>query len=207
MVQAELTRISRLVDDLLVLAKTDRSQTLRIAPVDLPSFLGELWHGVSLLADRRFQLGPVPPGTLYADPDLLAQALRNLIVNAIEHTSPRRGLVSLRVRAGEGGGVCFLVEDDGPGIPVAEREQISIAFTASTRRAIGPRRDRPGACDRGGDHRRARRPRGRGELAAGRGQHRARASRFSPAAARACARPERARACGPRAARRSRRPR
>ncbi len=128
MVQAELTRISRLVDDLLVLAKTDRSQTLRIAPVDLPSFLGELWHGVSLLADRRFQLGPVPPGTLYADPDLLAQALRNLIVNAIEHTSPQRGLVSLRVRAGEAGGVSFLVEDDGPGIPVAERERIFDRF-------------------------------------------------------------------------------
>jgi two-component system, OmpR family, sensor kinase len=128
LVQAELTRISRLVDDLLVLAKTDRSQGLRIAPIDLRGFAHELWHGVGALASRRFELGPVPAGTLYADPDLLAQALRNLIVNAIQHTSEDAGVVSLTARADARGWVSFSVEDDGPGIPPAERDRVFDRF-------------------------------------------------------------------------------
>ena len=62
LVQAEIARISRLVDDLLLLAKTEQTEFLRIEPIDLPVYVRELWDGVSLLASRRFELGPVPPG-------------------------------------------------------------------------------------------------------------------------------------------------
>jgi two-component system, OmpR family, sensor kinase len=128
LVQAEIARISRLVDDLLLLAKTEQEQALRMEPIDLPAYVRELWDGMSLLARRRFELGPVPPGTLHADPDRLAQALRNLMSNAIEHTAAERGLVRMRVELLPSQRIRFLVEDDGPGIPVEQRERVFDRF-------------------------------------------------------------------------------
>ena len=49
-------------------------------------------------AERRFELGDIPDGTIAADPDRLAQALRNLLRNAVEHTEPG-GLVRLAADA------------------------------------------------------------------------------------------------------------
>ena len=129
LLQAEIARISRLVDDLLLLAKAEQTQFLRIEPIELAAFVQELWDGMSLLAERRFELGPVPAGTLHADPDRLAQALRNLIANAIDHTAPERGLVRMRRRSRPGGTACgSSVEDDGPGIPPAQRERVFDRF-------------------------------------------------------------------------------
>jgi two-component system OmpR family sensor kinase len=128
LLQAEIARITRLVDDLLLLAKSEQTEFLRLESIDLPAYVGELWDGMSLLAERRFELGPVPAGTLLADPDRLAQAVRNLIGNAIEHTSAEDGLVRLLVEPAAGGRVRFLVEDDGPGIEPAERERVFDRF-------------------------------------------------------------------------------
>jgi two-component system, OmpR family, sensor kinase len=128
LVQAELARINRLVDDLLLLAKSEHTEFLRIESIDLRPFVEQLWDGASLLATRRFELGEPPDGTLRADPDRLAQALRNLLANAIAHTLDVDGLVRLRVERRPGGRVRFLVEDDGPGIPVAQRERVFDRF-------------------------------------------------------------------------------
>jgi two-component system OmpR family sensor kinase len=128
LVQAEIARISRLVDDLLLLAKTEQIEFLRLEQIDLPVYVGELWDGMSLLARRRFELTPVPAGTVRADPDRLAQALRNLVGNAIDHTAAEDGLVRLRVQALPGRGIRFLVEDDGPGIPLDQRERVFHRF-------------------------------------------------------------------------------
>ena len=155
--QAEIVRITRLVDDLLLLAKAEQTQFLRVESISLQSFLGELWDGATLLAPRRFELGEVPAGTLLADPDRLAQALRNLIGNAIEHTRAEDGLVRLLAETGTdwgdtryaripksasaegerlpasverlaGGRLRFVVEDDGPGIPPEQRERVFDRF-------------------------------------------------------------------------------
>jgi two-component system, OmpR family, sensor kinase len=126
--QAEITRISRLVDDLLILAQAERTDFLRTESVDLRSFVTDLWDGVSLTADRSFELGTIADGTLQADPDRLAQALRNLARNAIEHTADRDGLVRLDVTPLAPDRIRFLVADDGPGIPVAERERVFERF-------------------------------------------------------------------------------
>jgi two-component system OmpR family sensor kinase len=128
LIQAEIARISRLVDDLLLLAKTEQTEFLRVDSIELAGFVSELWDGMSLLADRRFELGEVPAGTLRADPDRLAQALRNLVGNAIDHTSAGHGLVRMRVERAPAGHIRFLVEDDGPGIPLDQRERVFHRF-------------------------------------------------------------------------------
>jgi signal transduction histidine kinase len=128
LLQAEIGRISRLVDDLLLLVQTEQTQFLRIESIDVPVFVAELWDGMSLLADRRFELGPLAAGTLQADPDRLAQALRNLAGNAIEHTAEGHGLVRMRVEPAPGGRLRFFVEDDGLGIPVDQRERVFDRF-------------------------------------------------------------------------------
>jgi signal transduction histidine kinase len=131
-VRAEISRISRLVDDMLLLAQADQAEFLRREWIALGPFLRDLWNGLSLTADRRFELA-LPPvgrraaGELRADPDRLAQALRNLGRNAIEHTAPDTGLVRLEVDVTEGR-VRFAVLDDGPGIPPGEREQVFERF-------------------------------------------------------------------------------
>jgi signal transduction histidine kinase len=127
-VQAEIARVTRLVEDLLLLAKSEQGEFLRTEPVDLASFVNQLWDGMSLIADRRFELGPVPEGTLNADPDRLAQALRNLLANAIEHTEPECGLIRLVIERAPGNRVRFVVQDDGPGIPVDQRERVFRRF-------------------------------------------------------------------------------
>jgi signal transduction histidine kinase len=129
LVQAEVARITRLVDDLLLLAKSEQTQFLRLEPIELERFVHELWDGISLLgAERRFELGAVVAGTLLADPDRLAQALRNLLGNAIEHTAAPAGHVRLDVESAGGGWVRFVVQDDGPGIPADQRERVFDRF-------------------------------------------------------------------------------
>jgi two-component system OmpR family sensor kinase len=128
LVQGEIGRISRLIDDLLLLAKSEQTQFLRVEQLDVVPYIGELWAGVTLLAPRDFRLGPLPDGVLSADPDRLAQALRNLLANAIAHTAEGSGVVSLRAVHDGHGRLSFFVEDDGPGIPPAERERVFDRF-------------------------------------------------------------------------------
>jgi signal transduction histidine kinase len=128
LVQAEIARVSRLVDDLLLLAKTEQTTFLRIEPIDLLAWVKELWDGMSVLAQRRFELGPVPEGTLRADPDRLAQALRNLVGNAIDHTAAERVEVRMRTERVGGQRIRFLVEDNGPGIPADQLERVFDRF-------------------------------------------------------------------------------
>jgi two-component system OmpR family sensor kinase len=127
LVQAEVSRITRLVDDLLLLAKSEERQFLHIQAIDLRPYVEDLWDGMSLTAERKFELSQIPDGTLQADPDRLAQALRNLVRNAIEHTTVPDGLVRLDVEV-TNEGLRFVVEDDGPGIAPDQRERVFDRF-------------------------------------------------------------------------------
>jgi two-component system, OmpR family, sensor kinase len=128
LVQAEVSRITRLVDDLLLLAKSEETQFLHVQAIDVRPYIADLWDGMSLTAKRRFELSEIPAGTLHADPDRLAQALRNLARNAIEHTANPDGLVRLDVEQIATDRVRFAVADDGPGIPPDQRELIFDRF-------------------------------------------------------------------------------
>lgn len=128
LVAQEIARISRLVDDMLVLAQLDRADFLHPQTIEVQSFVRELWEGAKLMAERSFELGDVPAGTLRADPDRLAQALRNLFRNAVEHTTAPDGLVRLEAEPEGPASLRFAVVDDGPGIPTAERERVFERF-------------------------------------------------------------------------------
>jgi HAMP domain-containing protein len=63
LVTEELDRMGRFVSDLLVLAKAEQPDFLRVGLVDLGEWAGDLLSRVESLADRRFVLDPVPsPG-------------------------------------------------------------------------------------------------------------------------------------------------
>jgi signal transduction histidine kinase len=128
LVLAEVARITRLVDDLLLLTKAEQTEFLRLGEIELEDYVASLWQGVTPLAERRFELSAPPPGTLRADPDRLAQALRNLLANAIDHTRAPDGLVRLSIRALGAGRIELAVEDDGPGIPPDQRERVFERF-------------------------------------------------------------------------------
>jgi two-component system, OmpR family, sensor kinase len=128
LVAGEIARTSRLVDEMLLLARSERRDFLQYREVELEPFVSELWLGARIGEARRFELGPIPDATLTADPDRLAQALRNLIRNAVEHTRAPDGLVRLEVSARPGQMVRFVVLDNGPGIEDDELEQVFERF-------------------------------------------------------------------------------
>ncbi|HEX5308497.1 MAG TPA: HAMP domain-containing sensor histidine kinase [Solirubrobacteraceae bacterium] len=128
LVSAEVARITRLVDDLLLLTKAEQTEFLRLGEIELEDYVASLWLGTTPLAERRFELSSLPAGTLRADPDRLAQALRNLLANAIDHTRAPDGLVRLSIRELGTGRIEFAVEDDGPGIAPDQRERVFERF-------------------------------------------------------------------------------
>lgn len=125
-VRTEVARMERLVEDLLLLARADEGQLVRPEPVELEPFVSELFDGITLTADRRFELADVPSGVLHADADRVAQVVRNLARNAVEHTEPG-GLVRLTVTRHQDA-VELAIEDDGPGIPEHQRARIFDRF-------------------------------------------------------------------------------
>jgi signal transduction histidine kinase len=128
LVNAEIGRMRRLVDDLLLLAQSERIDFLKTDSVDVERFITQLWDGATLMAERRFELEPIPAGRLRADPDRLAQAVRNLINNAIDHTRPDDGLIRLEALDTRDGELRIAIVDDGPGIPPEEIDRIFERF-------------------------------------------------------------------------------
>jgi signal transduction histidine kinase len=126
LVRTEVERMSRLVDDLLVLAQAGEVQFLHRSPVPLPGFLGDLVAGLRKGQRRAIVLDDVPPLVVDADSDRLAQALRNLVANAVAHAGPG-GTVRVSVER-SAGAVRLLVDDDGPGIAPDQRERVFDRF-------------------------------------------------------------------------------
>jgi signal transduction histidine kinase len=77
--------------------------------------------GLDLTAEIPDHLG------VTGDPSLIAQAVGNLIDNAIKYT-PRGGRVDVAVQPVEEGAAAILVNDNGPGIPDAEKAKVTTRF-------------------------------------------------------------------------------
>ena len=118
-------RLSRLVDDLLLLARADDAGGRALRPV--PVELGEL---VTSLVER-YPSPPVavaiPDDPLWTsgEPEALARVVANLVDNAVRHT---RTTVRVEVQP-DGAYHLVSVTDDGPGIPVADRARVFDRFT------------------------------------------------------------------------------
>jgi two-component system sensor histidine kinase TctE len=121
-------RTARLANQLLTLARAEPGARAESAPIDLKTVAGgEADDWVRQALARDIDLGfELEPATVNGDGLLLREALANLVHNAIEY-SPRGARVT--VRTGSRDGCAFLeVEDDGPGIPQAERARVIERF-------------------------------------------------------------------------------
>ena len=111
-------RLSRLVEDLMLLARLEsREFTLRAEPVDLAAHLEEVIDGYrpqTVEARIRLVAEVADVGVVEIDPDRFAQIAGNLLDNAMRYTAAE-GTVTVRLSAGEGS-VRLDVEDTGPGI-------------------------------------------------------------------------------------------
>ena len=83
----EVRRMERLTDDMLTLAKAERGGLLQPRRVPIDDFVEDLRRDLPLLGPRHYTVESSIHGDLEADPDRLAQVLRNLVTNAVRHTS------------------------------------------------------------------------------------------------------------------------
>jgi signal transduction histidine kinase len=118
---AEVERMERMVEELLGLAKLDERAEIEVRQVDLAALLRELAQ-----ADIRIELGELAAGHVAGSSELLARVVRNLLANARRHAGDS-GRVVMSATAADGR-VVVRVDDDGPGVPPAERERIFERF-------------------------------------------------------------------------------
>jgi two-component system, OmpR family, sensor kinase len=121
-IQDELDRMNRFVDDLLLLAKAPRPDFLRPAPIDLDLFTHDLFAKARSLGDRDWRLDGTGVGIVVADQHRLTQAVMNLADNAVRHTRDAETIWLGSSQIADS--VRLWVRDEGPGIQAADRERI-----------------------------------------------------------------------------------
>ena len=138
LVTDELDRMSRFVDDLLLLAKSEREDFLRVTQIELGALTDELFDKAKALGPRKWQLESRGEAQLVADRQRLTQALMGLAQNAVQHTG--KGDRIALGSAVEHGEALLWVRDTGPGVAPDDQERIFGRFaraSASRRRSEG----------------------------------------------------------------------
>jgi signal transduction histidine kinase len=127
LVDDELDRMARLVDDMLLLAKAEQPDFLRLQDVDLDVLTEELMaKAQALAATRDWRLDGAAAGRLTADRQRLTQAMMNLARNAVEHTGDGAAIaIGSALRDGQAE---LWVADSGPGVPEGDRARIFERF-------------------------------------------------------------------------------
>ncbi|TGD95379.1 sensor histidine kinase [Methylobacterium nonmethylotrophicum] len=125
-------RLDRLIAQLLTLVLEEGgARRGGAAPTDVAAIARDAALAlVPIARARRVALsfdGPEAPVTVLAEPFLIEEALRNLIDNAIRYNRPG-GTVRVSVLSGADAPCAIDVEDDGPGIPEAQRELVFERF-------------------------------------------------------------------------------
>ncbi|WP_164234536.1 sensor histidine kinase [Microbacterium hydrocarbonoxydans] len=127
-IQAQSLRMTRLVEDLLLLARLDEGRELVHGTVDLTRLALEgLSDARPTAPDHRWSVEvPDEPVTVVGDAGRLHQVVANLLANARTHT-PAGTSITLRVSR-EGDEAVLRVHDDGPGIDPGVREELFARF-------------------------------------------------------------------------------
>src|SRR5690606_17702964 len=87
-VNSELDRMSRMVEDLLTLARSETPEFIERRPIDLADFMEEMQVKVSGLVGREVALEEAGQGVFSGDRQRLTQAVTNLVRNSVEHGGP-----------------------------------------------------------------------------------------------------------------------
>ncbi len=124
---------TRLVGQLLTFSEAEAGvgPHAEQSAIDLNQTAKAIVETVALLADQKqIDLGfesSLSNATVRANEHMLYKMLANLVENAINYT-PAGGMVTVEVSAGPDGAVKLAVEDNGPGIPAADRERVFERF-------------------------------------------------------------------------------
>ena len=123
-------RMSRLVGDLLLLARADAGRIGARTRCDLGEAAREAAVEVApTIGERELRVDADRPLHVDGSPDELHRMVLNLLDNAARHT-PTGSRIELRLRA-EAGDAVVEVADDGPGVPAHLREQVFERFARS----------------------------------------------------------------------------
>ncbi|MCU1404739.1 MAG: Signal transduction histidine kinase [Glaciihabitans sp.] len=121
----EGARLERLVQNMLLLAHADEhSLALAQRDVDLDDILLAEASRLRSSSELRITSSGIGAGRVSGDAGLLGQVVRNLADNAARHAV---GAVTLTL-AESAGTVLLAIEDDGPGVPAAQRERVFERF-------------------------------------------------------------------------------
>lgn len=127
-----ITRLSRIVDNLLTLAKLDNPElNLQKVPIRVRNLLAEAFWMLKPMAKKRkvqmiFPAELLQEPWILGDPDWLHLALLNVLDNAIRYTPPR-GCVRVTVMPAADQ-VQIHFTDSGPGVPAAALPQLGTRF-------------------------------------------------------------------------------
>jgi two-component system OmpR family sensor kinase len=114
-IEEESARMSRLVEDLLLLARLDQTRPIERQPVDLSVLAADACTDAAAVApQRRITLDAPEPVVVSGDRDQLLQAISNLVTNAVRHT-PADTPIEVRSVLADGHAV-IEVRDHGPGL-------------------------------------------------------------------------------------------
>lgn len=129
-VQSQSERMTTLVEDLLLLARLDEGQPLKLSEVDLTQLAIETVSDEKVMApDRVWHLElPEEPVVIRGDATQLHQVLANLLSNARKHTGHGTTVVTGVKRSPDGHAV-VTVTDDGPGIAPEFVDRVFARFT------------------------------------------------------------------------------
>jgi len=128
-ISRQVARMDRLIDDMLLMARTDEDGPARVDAIDVHHLGEEVGVGLDETQRARVHVEDLPNGVLRGDHHQLLRALANIVQNAVEHTESG-GRVNVS-GSSRGGLLRLAVDDDGPGIAPAERELVFDRFHRS----------------------------------------------------------------------------
>lgn len=141
----EYTRITRLIDTLLFIAKADQPESgLKRQQLEAATecrAVVDFFEAAT--AERGLSLLVRGQAPIYCDPMLLRRALSNLVDNALRHT-PSGGHIDLTVRAAAGGGTEVEVSDSGTGITAEHLPHVFERFYQAAKEEVDATAPVPG---------------------------------------------------------------